>query len=221
MPTDGADFQRRRHPHGRYYVELKNGANEERLAEVGVAGLAREIAHDRKMPMLKPMIDALLDVQPGTTLFGASSSTYAREVSARLDEAAQKHLAAAATREVQACVLHAAMRLREGAAVMSPEAYRDALFGAVGHELFQAKVLDFADTYTMAHCKLDSAGLERFEQNLHLRADAQLREMTRSIYESPSGTPASKFRHVGEQAPPVQSDSAEALRSTVLNPVCE
>lgn len=220
MPTDGADFQRRRHSHGKYYVELKNGADVERLAQVGVAGLAREIAHDKKMPMLKPMVDALVDVQPGTTLFGASSSAYACEVKARLAKVARKYPAAVA-REVEADLLRAAMKVRGSAAVMSPAGYRDALLDAFGHVLLQANVLDYANNYTMAHRKLDHAALTRFEQELHHRADAQLREMTRSVYESSTGTPASRFRHVGEIAPPVQSDSAEALRATVLNPMCE
>lgn len=38
MPTDGAEFAKRKPLHGRLYVEVKNGATAEALAAVAVQG---------------------------------------------------------------------------------------------------------------------------------------------------------------------------------------
>jgi Queuosine biosynthesis protein QueC len=67
MPTDGADFARRRPLYGQFYVALKNGADVARLASLASDGVARDIGQ-RPLVALKPAIAVVLSIA-NSTLF--------------------------------------------------------------------------------------------------------------------------------------------------------
>ena len=217
MPTDGADFQRRRLHHGKFYVDVKNGADVAHLAQVAVMCVAREITHDRKMPMLKPLIDAVVRLQPGTHLF-SSTSLFASQVTDALKDAGRGFPDDEAKRACESAVYRHAMTLRVAAANMDTAEFRAELLGGTGHELVQRQSLDPADGYLRAHRKLDQSEHRDFEAEIHAHADRQTQAMMESIYDRPSGTPSNQFRKLPDGAIRIKSDSPESLQKTVLQP---
>jgi hypothetical protein len=215
MATDGADFKRRRIFHGKYYVEVKNGADASRLAEVSVDCLVREVRQDLQMPMLRPMVDAVIDCIKGRSLFASDTALCTQELNAQLSSVKNQFDESGVTRDVCQLLIRSALKTRDKAGRLTSEEYRDTLLREFGHNLLQLKSLDFAQSYTTVHRGLDESGLQRLEDSIHESADADLLQLAKAIYESPGGIPKRRLRGVTESALP---HTIEALSNEVLAP---
>ena len=214
MPTDGADFQRRRIFHGKYYVEVKSGADAARLAQVALEGVVREIKQDRKMPMLRPMVDAAINCLQGG-LFATNTGSCAQELNAQLSPITSQFSELGATREVLQLVVKAALDIRSQAGQLPAEQCRDVLLKEFGHKLLQTMSLDFASGYTVQHRNIDATGLEQLESSIHAAAESDLCQIVKTIYDSPIGVPARRSRRGSE---PMVLHTSEALSSEMLAP---
>jgi uncharacterized protein YhdP len=215
MATDGADFQRRRIFHGKYYVEVKNGADAARLAQVSVDCLVRELRQDFQMPMLRPMVDAVVACIHGRSLFARNPEICMQELSVQLSPIQSQFSESGATREVCQLLIRAGLETRSQADGRSVEEYRDTLLRKFGHDLLQEKSLEFAEPYTAAHRGLDDKGLENLEHSIHDLADADLLQLAKAIYESGRGVPTTRWRGASES---MMTHSVEALSNEVLAP---
>ena len=200
-------------------MEVKRGADEALLAEVGVMGLAREIAADR-MGMLKPMIDAVVAIQSEAHLF-SSPTLLAPQMMHALSQVGNDFPEGEANRSCRNAIYQAAMKLHRDSARLSADECRKVLLREVGHQLFQERCLDPADGYIRRHRNLDEVGHHEFEQNLHRVAGDRLEGLMRSIYDRRSGTPAKEFRKLPGNGIRVKSDSADSLRNAVLASLVE
>jgi hypothetical protein len=106
MPTDGADFQRRRPLYGRFFVDIKQGASDDRLVTSGCLGIACEITKDRQMPMFRPMVDALVAIRPGENLFVQDFESYEAAVSTAIAAVAGQFPVCEAVRDLE-CLISA------------------------------------------------------------------------------------------------------------------
>jgi hypothetical protein len=210
MPTDGADFQRRRPLYGRFFVDIKQGASDDRLVTSGCLGIAREITKDRQMPMFRPMVEALVAIRPGENLFAQDTESYESAVSTAIAAMAEQFPPCEAVRDLERLMSRAVLRLA-GRTDLDECNYREALFSEVGLDLFAEKVIDPAGEALIVHRGLSPEELGDYKQSLCKAAQAQMAEMLRSVYENPRGVPARLFLQPPATGPVIDSLSSESL----------
>jgi hypothetical protein len=212
MPTDGADFQKRRPTQGRYFVAVKNGATSVQLAECALEALEARIKQE-KMPMLRAMADVVLDCITGQPLLSRSPKIFARTLKTGLDAVAEGFSEIGITREVGEQLERVGLRLRMEGATLSPNQCRDRILGDFAETFVQADLLDRARCHTARHRQMESSEVQRLEQRILGSMRPQLLPLMQSVYANPRGTPTSRWK----TSPPILLHTAEALQAEVIS----
>ena len=196
MPTDGADFARRRPLYGQFYVALKNGADAARLASLASDGVARDIGQ-RPLVALKPAIAAVLSIA-NLPLFpkDMQRSLLAQEA----EKLKAKFADSSSTRDIVDCVLRAGLETVDDSAALSEQ---EVTTRAV-QKLIRAWCLDMIGDKQAEIHSLEQATLPEAEA----MADALLK--------SDNGKLPSKWKK--SKSNPI-SHTAEVLNSEVLTPL--
>lgn len=184
MATDGADFQRRRPIHGRYYVALKNGDSVERLAELSVECLSNE-ARSRPMPMLRPMVDAIVNCLSAGQLFSNDQEHKQRSCITALRTIDARFADDGAGAEVLNACMHAAVELAQS----DGEPSTDNVLELVGVHLQRIQSFESATDYAAHHRHLDQNATEELFQAQAFTGAKERMRLLCAIYQSPTGRP--------------------------------
>ncbi len=198
MPTDGADFARRRPLYGRFYVAFKNGADSTQLAAFASDGVAREIGQ-RPLIAFKPAVEAVLSIADSTLL----SCDAKRSLLVQQMEALKTHLAetSPSARDVCDCVLRTGLEALDcGSPIREQEVATSAI-----KELVGAWCLDtIGDKISRERPLIDRAVLPYAEK------------MANALLQSDNGKLPRNWRK--SESMPI-SHAAEVLNTEVLSPI--
>ena len=184
MPTDGADFARRRAAYRDVFVKIKNGASEREITESLVHGLRRDILLDGNAPVFKPLAILLADVTGPQLFSDADKRTQLEQQIRRLefqfaDASLCRHFAAAAL-SVGVAAIDA------GRTLSSEEAGAQILWG-----LAQGTCLDCASNYAVKYRCGSVTQAMRFFETVQRAAEESgaLCELGREMLASSNGAP--------------------------------
>jgi hypothetical protein len=197
MPTDGADFGRRRPLYGQFYVALKNGADIARLASLASDGVPRDIGQ-RPLVALKPAVTVVVSI--------ANSNLFTKDTKrSLLVQEAEKLKARFAdsspsTRDIVECVLRAGLQAVDRGGALDQQ---KVTAGAI-QKLIRAWCLDTIGDNEGQIRSLEPATLPHAEA----MANALLKSYNGKL---PSNWKRSKTNPI--------SHTSEALNSEVLTPL--
>ncbi len=214
MPTDGADFQKRRPTQGRYFVAIKNKANSVELARLALESTAARIRQE-KMPMFRPMAALVIDYLTKRPLLSRSPNAFVRALKSDLAALEGQYSELSMTREVSGILERVGVQLCAEGAIQSPDQCHATVLESFFEAFVQADLLDLARGPTMKHHGLDGNEVARLEQRVLERTRAQGRAIMQSVYESPKGVPNSNWK----KPLPMVEHTHEALHNEILSSV--
>ena len=193
MPTDGADFQKRRHTQGKYFNTIKNGATSPELAKAAAETLAARIRQE-KMPMFAALLDLGLDLLTKQPLLARVPNSFARAFRASMTQIENQHADLSITREVCGIMERVAVQLCSQGATLPPPECRAKLMEGFADAFLQADLLDRARGFTMKYRDMDNDSLARMEQRVLQQARPFGVAILETVYNSSKGVPSSKWR---------------------------
>jgi hypothetical protein len=214
MPTDGADFQKRRPTQGRYFVAIKNNANSMELATIALESAAARIRQET-MPMFRLMADLVIDLLTQRPLLSRSPNLFARALRNEMATIAEQFSELSMTREVSGILERVGVQLCAEGAILNPQDCRAKVFEGFFEGFLQVDLLDRARSSTMKHYELSGDSIARFEQRVVQQARSQGVKIMESVYDSPKGVPSSKRKQSG----PKVEYTSEALHNEILSAV--
>jgi len=214
MPTDGADFQKRRPTQGRYFTAIKTRVTSSELAKIAAESAAARIRQE-KMVMFRPMADLVVELLTERPLLSRSPSVFARVLRTELAAQEAQFSELSMTRDVSEILERVGVELCSEGSVLSPDQCREAVLERFFGRFLQVDLLDRARSSMMKHHDLNADEVARSDQRVIRQARSDGRAIMQSVYESPKGVPSSKWKG------PVQKvqHTAEALHNEVLSPV--
>ncbi len=205
MPTDGADYPKRRKNYGRAYKIAESGTLTDTI-DCGVAGIARDLSSE-PIPKLSEALSATVDHSHG--LFRNDPYALFRELNRIVGQCSSEN---------QILLFQSLPKIAGELIIKGAYVSEENLLDGLARAFVQQKLInnDLASHFAESQPEREISANEA-EVEFHSHGGSKVKAILQSCAESKSGRPKSHFKTPGKSLPKIDALSPESLTSTPLN----